>query len=275
MRFDSSFVRANDLRFAYVEQGARDGLPILLLHGYSDTHRSFDLLRAHLPEARRVIALTQRGHGRSDKPQGGYAIPDFASDVPAILDALGIARAIIVGHSMGGAIALQAAADNPERCAGLVLLNAFADFRTNPGIGELADVVPEFTDPIDPEFVLEFQESCFNIPIPQRFLDMIIAESLRCPAHVWRGAFAGMIAFDPLDAAQRVRAPALVLRGELDAFVPHGDLFALRDALPSARAFTLTGVGHTPHWEQPRDTAQRLIGFVSELEDCGGLLDED
>lgn len=273
MRFDSSFVRANGLRFAYVEQGAREGLPILLLHGYSDTHRSFDLLRAHLPETRRVIALTQRGHGRSEKPQGGYAVADFAADVPAILDALGIERAIVVGHSMGAAVALQAAAQHPERCAGLVLIGGFADFKRNPGVGELLEAVSEFVDPVDPEFVLEFQESCFNVPIPQRFLDLIIAESLRCPAHVWRSALVGMFGFNPLEAAARVRAPALVLRGELDAFVPHSDLFALRDALPSARAFTLTGVGHTPHWEQPRDTAQRLIGFVSEIEDCGGLVD--
>lgn len=273
MRFDSSFLRAaNGLRFAYTEQGAREGLPLLLLHGYSDTHRSFDLLRPHLPESRRVIALTQRGHGRSHKPETGYAIADFAADIPAFLDALGIERAVLVGHSMGAAVALQAAAAHPSRTAGLVLLNAFADFRGNPGVAELYDAVTGFADPVDPEFVLEFQESCFNAPIPQRFLDLVISESLRCPAHVWRAAIEGMLAFDPIAAARCVHAPALLLRGELDAFVSDSDLFALRDALPSARTFTLTGIGHTPHWEAPRETAQRFSGFLGEIEDCGGLM---
>src|SRR5262245_30804184 len=78
-RSDCSFVRAkNGVRFAYVEQGDREGPAVLLLHGYTDSHRSFDLLRPHLPESWRVIALTQCGHGKTDKPAEGYTIGDLA-----------------------------------------------------------------------------------------------------------------------------------------------------------------------------------------------------
>src|SRR5690606_13028734 len=120
-----SFLRtANGLRLAYVEQGERDGPVVVMLHGFTDSHRSFDLLRPHLPETWRAIALTQRGHGQSDKPSSGYEVRDLASDVPAFLDALGVERAIIVGHSMGAAVALQAAANYPSRVQALALIGA-------------------------------------------------------------------------------------------------------------------------------------------------------
>src|SRR5262245_3542367 len=192
MRSDCSFVRtANGLRMAYVEQGERDGPAIIMLHGFTDSHRSFDLLRPHLPESWRAIALTQRGYGRSDKPESSYALTDLASDVPAFLDALGIERAVLVGHCMGAAVSLQTAADYPERVAGMALIGAFAGLRDNPGVAELAPAVAQMQDPIDPDFVLAFQESTIAEPIPQRFLDTIIAESLRVPARVWRAGLQG------------------------------------------------------------------------------------
>ena len=266
MRADCSFVRANGLRFAYVEQGDRDGPALLLLHGYTDSHRSFDLLRPHLPENWRVIAMTQRGHGRSDKPESGYAVADMAADVPALLDALGIDRAIVVGHSMGSAVALHAAASYPNRVAGLVLIGGFADY-DKPAVAELSEAVNAFTDAVDPEFVLAFQESTVAGMIPQRFLDVVIGESLRAPAHVWRQALQGQVEADIMGAAKACAAPALLLLGQQDAFVPLADQFKLREALRASRLFTLAGVGHAPHWEAPEAAAQKLTAFVAELDE--------
>lgn len=267
MRADCSFVRAaNGMRFAYVEQGDRDGPVVLLLHGYTDSHRSFDLLRPHLPESWRVIALTQRGHGRSAKPETGYAVGDFAADVPAFLDAIGVERAILVGHSMGAAVALHAAAACPERVGGVALIGGFADY-AKPAVEELRDAVFAFADAIDPEFVLAFQESTIHAMTEQRFLDVVVGESLRCPAYVWRAALQGQIEADVIAAAKAGRAPALLMLGQHDAFVPLTDQFKLREALGSCRLFTLPGVGHAPHWERPDDVAMRLAAFVSELDE--------
>jgi pimeloyl-ACP methyl ester carboxylesterase len=271
-RSDCSFARlSNGLRLAYVEQGRRDGPAVVMLHGYTDSHRSFDLLRPHLPEAWRVVALTARGHGQSDKPEAGYEAADMASDVPLFLDALGIERAIIVGHSMGSAIALQAAADCPDRIAGLVLIGAFASFKDNAAVAELAHSVAAFQEHVDPEFVLEFQESTFAELIPQRFLETVINESLRCPAFVWRAALLGQLGAEIVNAAMRSQAPALLIRGEKDPFVPLDDQLKLRDTLASARVFTMAGVGHAPHWERPAETAALIGAFVGELADAGAL----
>jgi pimeloyl-ACP methyl ester carboxylesterase len=269
---DCAFARLNNgVRLAYVEQGERDGPAVILLHGYTDTHRSFDLLRPLLPRAWRVIAVTQRGHGRSDKPEDGYRIDDFAADVVMLLDALGVGRAVLVGHSMGAAVALQAAAEAGDRVAGLALIGAFADFRGNAGVAELARVVATFEDPIDPEFVLAFQESTIADMVPQRFLDLVISESLRCPARVWRAAARGMLLAGPRAGAARCRAPAAILWGEEDGFCPRSDQLALRDTLGSARLFAVPGAGHALHWEKPAAAAAHLAAFVGELADAGAL----
>lgn len=273
MRSDCSFVRtAGGLRFAYVEQGDRDGPAVVLLHGYTDSHRSFDLLRPHLPESWRVIAMTQRGHGKTDKPQTGYAVEQMAADVRDVLDALSIDNAVLVGHSMGAAVALQTAADFPERVCGLALIGAFGTYRDNPSVAELVEEVAKFKEKVDPEFVLAFQESTIADMIPQSFLDVVVGESLRCPSHVWRAALDGQLNAEPIAAARRCRAPAALIRGDWDAFVPHGDQLALRDALCSARIFTMRSTGHAPTWERPEETAVLIRAFVGELADSGALM---
>src|SRR5688572_7520658 len=84
----------------YVERGDPAGVPVLLLHGYTDSWRSFEPVLPFLPPGVRAFALTQRGHGDSDRPATGYHPDDFVSDVEAFLDALGIESAVVVGHSM-------------------------------------------------------------------------------------------------------------------------------------------------------------------------------
>lgn len=269
---DCAFVRLNTgVRLAYVEQGARDGAAIVLLHGYTDTHRSFDLMRPHLPRAWRTIAVTQRGHGLSDKPERGYGLEDYAADVRALLDALNIERAILVGHSMGAAVATKAASDYPDRVAGLVLMGAFASFRGKGAVDELAEAVRGFGAEVDPEFVLAFQEATCAGMIPQRFLDTVVAESLRCPARVWRDALEGLLVTEPAAIARRTQAPAALVWGDADAFTPHADQLALRDATASARLHTLDGVGHAVHWEEPERCAQIVSAFVAEIEEPGLL----
>jgi non-heme chloroperoxidase len=271
---DCAFVRLNNgLRLAYVEQGSREGPTLILLHGYSDSHRSFDLVRPLLPRAWRVIALTQRGHGLSDKPAAGYDLSDFADDVCQFMAALNIERAIVVGHSMGAAVALQAAAAFPDRVSGLALIGAFADFQGNPGVIELAETVEAMSDPVDGEFVLTFQESTVARMIPQRFLDAVVAESMRCPARAWCGAMRGFLAFDPIDVAKRTQAPATLIWGEQDAFVPREDQVALRNALCSARLHALKGAGHAPHWDYPERVASLIGAFVTEIDEADILRD--
>ncbi|HET9231898.1 MAG TPA: alpha/beta hydrolase [Vitreimonas sp.] len=254
------------VRLAYVEQGPRDGLPVILLHGISDTLHSYDLVRPLLPTSWRVFAVTVRGHGLSDKPATGYGMDDFASDVAAFMDAVGVERAIVVGHSMSSAITLATAAAYPERVAGVVLLGAFAHFDTEALQG-LKEAVADIGDTCGREFAKDFQESTLANPIPPDYLETVINESLYMPGYAWRGAVQGLIDFEPVDAARRILAPAAIIWGEKDQYCPRQDQHDLRAALRNSRLFTLTGVGHALHWERPADTAALLRAFIADIEE--------
>ena len=129
------FVSTNGIELHVVDhQGA--GAPILLLPGLSANARSFDgLVAAGLAPRHRVVAVDLRGRGRSDKPPTGYRMADHAADVIGLLDALGIDRVALGGHSFGGVLGLYLAATSPDRIERIVMLDAGTDF--HPDVGKL------------------------------------------------------------------------------------------------------------------------------------------
>ena len=120
------------VRLNYAEHGDPDGVPVVLLHGFTDSRKSFDLVLPHLPASIRAYAITQRGHGDSERPESGYRSRDFAADVAAFLDAVGLEQAVIVGHSMGATNALRFTIDYPNRVSRLLIAATFASYRANP-----------------------------------------------------------------------------------------------------------------------------------------------
>jgi len=112
------------------------GPAVVLLHGTSASHAVWEPVGDILANHATVIALDQRGHGRSDKPELGYTGVDFASDIVAVIDALGIKRAVVAGHSLGGRNAWVTAARHPERVAGVVVVD-YTPFIEAPVIDEL------------------------------------------------------------------------------------------------------------------------------------------
>ncbi len=97
--------------------------PALCLHGITAQHRAFNALARHLGPTRGLVGVDLRGRGDSAKPESGYGLERHAADVIRVLDHLGLERAVIVGHSMGGFVALEAALSYPERVRALVLLD--------------------------------------------------------------------------------------------------------------------------------------------------------
>src|ERR671915_1561026 len=108
----------------YAQQGHRSGEPIIFLHGYSDSWFSFSRVLPLLSSEYHAFALTQRGHGDSDKPQCCYTPEDFAADVDAFMDAVGIDEATVVGASTGALFAQRAALTYQRRVSRLVLVGA-------------------------------------------------------------------------------------------------------------------------------------------------------
>jgi pimeloyl-ACP methyl ester carboxylesterase len=252
-------------RLRYVEQGDASGIPVVLLHGYSDSWRSFERVLPLLPSSIRAIAVTQRGHGDSDRPMAGYRPQDFAADLAATMDHLGLESAIIAGHSMGATVAQRFALDYPERCAGLLLMSGFMAWRDNATLVAFwHEAIAPLRDPILPAFVREFQESTLARPVPPAFLDRIVRESLKLPARVWQAAFEAFLLDDTAGRLAEIAAPTLILWGQRDAFCLQREQEALAGSIPDARLVIVPGAGHGLHWEQPMQFVIELLHFVAE-----------
>lgn len=253
------------VRMRYVTQGDTDGIPVILLHGYSDTWYSFSAILPKLSPRVRAFALDQRGHGDTEKPAGGYAMRDLAQDVLAFMDAQAIPRATIVGHSMGTFVAQQVASLAPERVSGIVLLDGAVHVSAFNAIDELDAAVAGLTDPVPLEFTEGFQRSTIHAPVDEAFVARVSEDSRKLPAHAWKAIFKGMMEMEPASGLVGKRIPALLLWGERDAFVPRSAQAGLLDLLPAATLVTLAETGHAPHWERPDRVARELQDFLESL----------
>jgi pimeloyl-ACP methyl ester carboxylesterase len=233
-----------------------------LLHGLADSWRSFEPLLAHLPPSLRVIAPTFRGHGLSDHPDAGYGLSDLAGDVRQLLDALELRAASIAGHSLGASTALRFALDHGERTRGIALIGAFARYRHNPAINELASAVSQLVDPVDSTFIRDFQLATLARPIAPERIEQVVTESRALPARVWKAILDGLMSPESDLPLSDVRARTLLLWGGRDAFVPRADQERLMRDIRGARLIEFANGGHALHWEEPERAATELGAFA-------------
>jgi len=256
---------ANGITLEYAEQGDPSGIPVIFLHGYSDSWRSFELNLPFLPSSIHAFSLSQRGHGNSDKPKQGYSTKDFADDLAAFMDKLKIKKAIIVGHSMGSSNARQFALSHPSRTMGLVVIGSLASFKNNPTITELEGLVAKLEEPVDSDFIHAFQRSTIIRPIPEEYYATIVKESEKLPVYVWKGVTHGWKDADLAERLSHLRIPVLILWGEKDNFAPGADQFLLNNTLRNSKLEIYRGTGHALHWEEPQRFSDDLIEFVNRV----------
>jgi len=236
---------------------------VLLLHGLSDSWYSFELVMRHLPNTVRAFALTQRGHGDSSRPEKHYRPTDFAADAVAFLDAVDVRSAVVVGHSMGGTVAQRFAIDHPGRVSALCLVAGFHSLASSEARQQLAEAVEQMEDPVDREFVEEFQRSTILRPVPREFFDTVVRESMKLTARAWRDVVAGM-GDDFSSELHKITAPALLIWGAQDGFVPRSDQDAQIAAIADSHLEVYEGSGHAVHWEQPERCAKDLEKFIDQ-----------
>ena len=265
-RFASERVELpSSVEVPYTVQGSPDGVPVVMLHGLSDSSRSFELLFPRLPDTMRVFAPTLRGHGDAGRPASGYRPVDFAADVVEFMDAIEVDAAVIVGHSMGSRVAQQIAIDHPGRVLGLVLIGAFRSLHELVEIDELHAAIRSLEDPVDPEFVRGFQLSTITQPVRDDFVEVVIEESLKLPSAVWHATIAGFLDDVSGQHIDAITAPTLLIWGDHDSVVRRATQEAMVSTMPNARLISYHGTGHAVHWEQPERVASDLINFVNEI----------
>jgi pimeloyl-ACP methyl ester carboxylesterase len=252
---------SNGVRLRYAEQGDPAGEAVILLHGYSDSWFTWSRVLPLLSSRRRAIALDLRGHGDSDRPSRGYAMRELAGDVVAFMAAKRIARAAVVGHSMGSFVAQQVALAAPRRVSRLVLVaSGTAPARFNDML-ELQRAVNGLPDTVPEAFIREFQNSTIHRSVPEVFLERVISESRKLPTLVWREAMSGMLATGRPERLRAQDIPTLILWGDRDAMTSRAEQEALT-RLVGGELKVYDETGHSPHWERPEEFAADLEEFL-------------
>ena len=239
-----------------------EGVPVLLLHAWGETHRTFDRLLPLLPGMLRLVVPDLRGVGDSSKPADGYDLPDAAADVNALLDALGIDSCWLVGTSSGGYLAQQVALDHPDRVRGMVLVGSPSSLR-GPVPSSLSDPLSSFHDPVTRADVDALQGAvAFHGTVPESFVEDQMTAALSIPRHVWLAGLDGLVrAAPPIDRG-RIGVPTLILWGGEDDILPASQAHDLVAAIEGSHLVVYAGTGHLVLWEQPERVAQDVTAFV-------------
>jgi len=270
-------VRADGLELSSFAFG--HGPPVVLLHGMAATKLSYLPLLPALAERYTVIVPDLPGHGESAKPRARYTPQYFARVIRALFDEMGLRDAAVVGNSMGGRIALEAAAAFPQRVNSLILLDPAAAGLPFPLYARLLGLLPTGVGavpvPWRKRIVVTAIRQMFANPerLPKAGYLAAADEFIR----IYRkgrarvallSAMRGLIADEPEAFWQRARSievPTLILWGRQDRLVPVGLGHRLANTIPGSRIEVLPGVGHVPQFEQPEETRRLVLEFLEEV----------
>jgi non-heme chloroperoxidase len=262
----SDVTLASGLTLSYADQGDGSGPTVLLLPGPTDSWRSYRPVLDLLPRGIRAIAVSQRGHGESSKPETGYRVEHFAADVLPLLDALGVERAVLAGHSASCLVARRVALDHPHRVAGLILEASPTTLRDDARLRHfLESVVSELEDPISPELARSFVVDTSSENVAADLIDLLVDDVRAVPVHVWQETFAGLLEYDDQTELRLIDAPTLLVWGDADTVVSREMQDRLVGSIPAADLLVYPGVGHTPRWDDPVRFSSDLVAFVGSL----------
>lgn len=263
------------MRFHYLDWGECGRPPALFLHGGAQTARTWDLPCLALRRELRCLALDQRGHGDSEWSYSfDYAADSHAGDFAALLDHLGIERAVVVGMSMGCLNGLHFAARWPERVSAFIAVDAGPWVRLEGGRRIVDFVQSADGSPSLEEWITRARR--FNPRRDPRLLRQSLLHNLRRLPDgtlTWKTDHRRPLDVDAmtsrLEALREllplITCPTLVLRGaESDVFLDE-DAARFSDALPSARWTRIEGAGHTIQGDQPAALVREIRGFLEEL----------
>ncbi len=250
-----------------VEGGGSDTLLLLMgLGGHATEWGSVfvsDLARDH-----RVVRMDNRGIAQSQTTWASWTLEDMANDARAVLDALGLGRAHVIGTSMGGMIAQLLAAKHPERVGRLVLMS------TAFGGAEMVQPEQKAVDALAPAPGLSIAEqrrlglraltSDEFSDANSELIELLVAQRERNPtsARAFKAQFDALLASDRSQLVADIRSPTLVIHGELDPLVPVHNGRMLAERIPGAQLVVMPRCGHMPHLERPVETAQTIRTFL-------------
>jgi pimeloyl-ACP methyl ester carboxylesterase len=266
----SAFVEVAGLRLHLRDSGPREAPAILMLHGFGSSLHTWEDWARLLEADHRVIRLDLPGFGLTGPdPTGDYSDARSVAVLRALLDRLGVARATLIGSSMGGRIAWAFAAAHPDRVAKLVLVAP--DGFASPGVAygrrqevpALMHVLP-YTLPrsmLRANLAAAYADPArMTEATVQRSYDLMLAPGVRRAIIARMGQ---VVLPEPVPLLRRITVPTLLLWGEQDRMIPIANAQDYLAALPDARLVALPGIGHVPMEEAPEATIAPLRDFLA------------
>lgn len=260
---------ADGTAIAYSELGS--GPAVVLVSGFGLTRELWDRQVRELAPSCRVVCVEQRGHGESGKPLTGYRIPELAQDLAAVLDALRVTSATVVGHSLGGQAAFALAARRPDLVAKLVLVGSngvrasrSSAFPFGPSPESMARLVTsEQRDRIRSRRTTLAHG--FHEPPTEDVLRWLLRESLKMPSWSAVACYRSMIEADLLAGLARVTMPVVQIVGRQDPVCDHEGAAWVSDRLADSRLELLADCGHYPMLESPSVVCALLAAVAVDL----------
>ncbi|MGQ9523760.1 MAG: alpha/beta fold hydrolase [Armatimonadota bacterium] len=256
----------NGVRIVYEDAGSGD--PVVLIHGFPFSRRMWRLQLPALQERFRVIAPDLRGHGESGVPPGPYSMGAMAGDVAALLDRLSIQKAVLVGLSMGGYVALAFCRRWPGRVSALVLADTKAEPDTPEG-KQARDELVAAVCKVGMEAVV--QRMLPRLLSPKTLQDKPeVAEEVKSMMLATQpegaiGALQGMRDRpDSTDVLRSIECPVLCVCGEDDVLSPPSTAQAMASIARSGKAEVISSAGHLPNMENPETFNRVLLAFLSD-----------
>jgi pimeloyl-ACP methyl ester carboxylesterase len=270
----SKFIDVGGVRAHVREQGNPDGIPIVLIHGSMGSLHMWEGWARELSDKARLISVDLPGHGLTGAwPRDEYTIDAYADFVEVLVDALNLDRFVLVGHSMGGAVAWTFAATRPDRVSQLILIDA-------AGYPRAASDVPLpirlARMPVIGDIGIYFKpERLVRRSLTEVYADpaMVTPERIRRYAELQRfpgnreATLQRARTQEPLDPTplRRLDVPTLIIWGGKDLWVPTADAFRFQNDIKGAELEIFAGLGHNPMEEDPKATAAAVAAFIKPI----------
>jgi pimeloyl-ACP methyl ester carboxylesterase len=257
-KFRKNMPTAAGIYFAQFDGGQKDQPSVILIHGAGGNHLVWPAELRRL-SGQRVLAVDLPGHGNSTGV-AFHSISAYADQMVEFLSALGLYQAVFIGHSMGGAIALDLAVRHPAHVAGLGLIS------TGAYLGVEAQFMETLSNPVTVSTAVHnFSKRAFSPQTPSALVDRSMKALRETRTSVLCSDWRACASFDLRESVARVEAPAWVIVGGEDKITPLVYAHFLAGTLPAARLQIIPGAGHMVFLEQPGQVAHGLQQFLTAL----------
>jgi pimeloyl-ACP methyl ester carboxylesterase len=274
MSWEERAIRVNGLTLHYLDWGPPTAPPVVLLHGITGHARVWDHLADRLVPDRRVLALDQRGHGDSDPaPDDDYRVATMADDLAAFVSSLGLDRFALLGHSMGGRIAIQYAAAHAARLERLIVVDIGPDIEL-AGLQRVRDMMAQSPERLpSEEWAVEYIRRANPRQDPNLLRERVRHGLRRLPdgGLTWKYAkgLRDMMRAGQRDAVDlweplpRIPCPTLIVRGADSDILSAEVAKKMTGRLPEGRLVEIAGAGHTVPADRPEDFVRQVRAFLA------------